>query len=204
MTRVGTDGAQALRYILSIGPEEHRPKDWRPANPSQLLAVLLLAGARLGIGSTWDLRTLDRRSSSFFIPADYRDFGRKVIENGMNYTHNVGLECGQQPTLPRSLTLPSSRALRVTPLGFLRKGWSCAQRHPCYSPTDSRFCLSAHCSVQASVEQVSVLTIDTLGAPVSTSRPPAAGPCVTSTAPSKPPTPTAARSCRAVSFGVWS
>ena len=90
MTRVGTDGAQALRYILSIGPEEHRPKDWRPANPSQLLAVLLLAGARLGIGSTWDLRTLDRRSSSFFIPADYRDFGRKVIENGMNYTHNVG------------------------------------------------------------------------------------------------------------------
>jgi hypothetical protein len=90
VTRVGTGGAQALRYILSIGPEEHRPEDWRPANPSQLLAVLLLAGARLGIGNTWDLHALDRRSSGFFIPADYHDFGRGVIQNGMNYTHNVG------------------------------------------------------------------------------------------------------------------
>jgi hypothetical protein len=39
VTRVGIDGGQALRYVLSIGPEEHRPPDWRPANPSQLLAA---------------------------------------------------------------------------------------------------------------------------------------------------------------------
>jgi Caspase domain len=90
VTRVGTDGAQALRYVLSTGPEAYRPEEWRPANPSQLLAVLLLAGARLGIGNTWDLRALDRRSSGFFIPSNYRDFGREVIENGMNYTHHVG------------------------------------------------------------------------------------------------------------------
>jgi len=42
VTRVGTNGALALRYILSIGPAEYRPHDWRPANPSQLLAILLL------------------------------------------------------------------------------------------------------------------------------------------------------------------
>jgi len=91
VTRPGTYGAQAFQYILSIGPEHYRPEDWRPANPSQLLAVLLWAGARLGLGDTWNLRALDRRSSGFFIPADHRDFSRKMIENGMNYTHIVGL-----------------------------------------------------------------------------------------------------------------
>ncbi len=38
----------------------------------------------------WDLRTLDRKFSTFFIPSDYRQFGRTVIEEGMNYSHRIG------------------------------------------------------------------------------------------------------------------
>ena len=90
VTRIGTDGVGAFRYILSLGPEEFRPKDWRPANASLFLPVLLLSGAELGLGSVWDLRALDRKSSTFFIPSDYRQFGRAVIEQGMNYTHRIG------------------------------------------------------------------------------------------------------------------
>jgi len=31
VNRAGTDGVQAYRYILSLGPEQFRPQDWRPA-----------------------------------------------------------------------------------------------------------------------------------------------------------------------------
>jgi hypothetical protein len=127
VTRVGTDGSQALRYILSLGSEEYRPNDWRPANPSHLLPVLLLFGAKLGLGSTWDLRALDRKSTAFSIPADYREFGRQVVEHGMNHTHQIGfgvwtvseydkeferaLEEGLSPT---TLALPNEGAALCT------------------------------------------------------------------------------------------
>ncbi len=90
ITRADVDGAWAFEYILSMGPKEHRPKDWRPVNTSLLLPVLLLFGAKLGFGNAWDLRSLDRKSSTFFIPSDYRQFGRSVIEEGMNYSHRIG------------------------------------------------------------------------------------------------------------------
>ncbi|MGA3283986.1 MAG: hypothetical protein ABSD57_05975 [Verrucomicrobiota bacterium] len=90
VNRAGTDGVQAYRYILSLGPQEFQPQDWRPANPSHLLPVLLLFGQKLGLGAVWDLRAIDRVFGAFFIPANYRDFGRKVIEQGMNYTQQIG------------------------------------------------------------------------------------------------------------------
>jgi hypothetical protein len=90
IARVDTEGATAFTYIQSLGPEEHRPKEWRPANPSTLLSVLLLFGKKLGLDSDWDFRALDWKSSVFFVPEDYRDFGDKVIEHGMNYTATIG------------------------------------------------------------------------------------------------------------------
>jgi hypothetical protein len=90
VNRAGTDGVQAYRYILSLGPEHFRPHDWRPANPSHLLPILLLSGVKLGLESDWDLRAIDRVFSAFFIPKNYRHFGRKVIDQGMNYTQQVG------------------------------------------------------------------------------------------------------------------
>jgi len=68
------------------------PSDWRPANPSSLLSILLLFGDKLGFNSIWNLRALDRKSFGFFIPANYLDFGMKVIEQGMNYTNRIGFD----------------------------------------------------------------------------------------------------------------
>jgi hypothetical protein len=90
VNRAGTDGIQAFRYIRSLGPEQFRPKDWRPANPSYLLPVLLLFGGKLGLGRVWDLRAIDRVFGAFFIPTNYRDFGHKVIDQGTNYTQHIG------------------------------------------------------------------------------------------------------------------
>lgn len=90
VNRAGTDGVQAYRYILSLGPEQFRPQDWRPANPSHLFPVLLLFGAKLGLSTVWDLRALDHVTGAFFIPKNYRDFGRKAIDQGMNYTQHIG------------------------------------------------------------------------------------------------------------------
>lgn len=90
ITRVETNGDTAFTYIRSLGPEEHRPKDWRPASPSSLLSVLLLFGEKLGLNSSWNLRALDHKSSVIFIPENYCDFGDKVIEHGMNYTSRIG------------------------------------------------------------------------------------------------------------------
>lgn len=83
-------GVWAFQYILSMGPEEYQPKDWRPVNTSLLLPVLLLFGSKFGFGSMWDLRSLDRKSSTFFIPSDHRQFARRVIEQGMNYSYRIG------------------------------------------------------------------------------------------------------------------
>jgi hypothetical protein len=90
ITRVETDGRTALRYIRSLGPQEYRPNDWRPASPLCLLAVLLRYGAKLKLETTWNLLALDRKFCSFYIPADFLDYGKKVIEEGMNYTNQIG------------------------------------------------------------------------------------------------------------------
>ena len=38
----------------------------------------------------WNLRALDRKFSAFFIPSDYKEFGKEVIEHGRNYTTRLG------------------------------------------------------------------------------------------------------------------
>ncbi len=88
-TRAGADGATALRYIQTLNnPAEH--EDWRPANPTHLLPVLLILGGKLNLEKTWDLRAFDRKSLCFFIPKDYSQFAGKTIEEGQNFTHRIG------------------------------------------------------------------------------------------------------------------
>ena len=90
VTRVETDGGTALTYMRTLGPIEHRPNDWRPANPSCLLSVLLLFGNKLGLNSSWNLHALDRKSFNFYIPENHLGFGEKIMEGGMNYTNRIG------------------------------------------------------------------------------------------------------------------
>jgi hypothetical protein len=90
VARTGTDGKQAFRYVASLTHSDFSPSDWRPANPSYFLPVLMIAGAKLGLTEDWSLEALDRQSTAFFFPHDYRHFGRKVIAEGKNYTHKIG------------------------------------------------------------------------------------------------------------------
>ena len=122
VTRVGTDGVQALRYIQSLGPDEYRPPDWRPANPSHLLPVLLLFGAKLGLGKVWDLRALDRTYSAFFIPENYRNFGGKVIERGMNYTQHIGFDVCSVSKFQNEFERAVKESFTADTLGFPNEG----------------------------------------------------------------------------------
>jgi len=122
VNRAGTDGAQAFRYILSLGPEEHRPQDWRPANPSHLLPVLLLFGAKLGLGTVWDLRVIDRVFGAFFIPTNYRNFGRKVIDQGMNYTQQIGFGLWSLSDFNKEFERAIKESFTPDTIGFSKEG----------------------------------------------------------------------------------
>jgi len=89
-TRWDVPVEQAVRYVLSLTESALTPKDWRPANPSHLLPVLLAWGDHFGLTANWDLRALDRLSMNFFIPKDPRDFSMKVMEHGMNRVYQIG------------------------------------------------------------------------------------------------------------------
>jgi hypothetical protein len=90
VTRCNVPVEQAVRYVLSLTNTPLTPKDWRPANPSHLLPVLLVFGSRFGLATDWNLRSLDHVSMNFFIPKDPRDYSMQVIEDGMNYVHQIG------------------------------------------------------------------------------------------------------------------
>jgi hypothetical protein len=122
VNRAGTDGVQAYRYILSLGPEEFRPQDWRPANPSHLLPVLLLFGQRLGLSGVWDLRAIDRVFGAFFIPTNYRKFGRKVIDQGMNYTQQIGFGLWSLSDFNKEFERAIKEGFLPDTLGFCNEG----------------------------------------------------------------------------------
>jgi hypothetical protein len=90
VTRVGAPVDQSVRYILSLSQSILTPSDWRSANPTNLLPVLLLWASAFGIEDDWDLRVLDRLSMSFFIPEDPRDFSKATIEDGINNVYQIG------------------------------------------------------------------------------------------------------------------
>jgi hypothetical protein len=122
VARVGVDGHQGLRYVLSLGPEEYRPTNWRPANPSQLLPVLLLFGTKLNLDSAWQLRELDRLHTGFFIPKNYRDFGQKVIEDGDNFTHQIGFGIWKVADFVNEFSRRASPLLTENTQDFPREG----------------------------------------------------------------------------------
>lgn len=122
VNRAGTDGVQAYRYILSLGPEQFRPEDWRPANPSHLLPVLLLFGAKLGLGRMWDLRAIDRVWGAFFIPTNYRDFGHKVIDQGINYTQQIGFGVWSLSDFSREFERAMKESFTPDTIGFSNEG----------------------------------------------------------------------------------
>jgi hypothetical protein len=81
-----------------------------------------LFGARLGLGRIWDLRALDRTHSGFFIPANYRDFGRSVIESGMNYTQQMGFSVWSLSTFNKEFERALREGFSPDTRGFSKEG----------------------------------------------------------------------------------
>ncbi|WJH40588.1 hypothetical protein N7E02_08210 [Aliirhizobium terrae] len=61
-------------------------------NPTSLLAATLLVFGKMGLANLADgaMRSFDRTNVNFFIPDDYRNFGEGLVEDGMNFSFNIG------------------------------------------------------------------------------------------------------------------
>lgn len=82
----------ACEYCFARGVDPKQVKKEWLAVPSQLLAVLLVAAVDNGLEETVDpfLLALDRRWLNCYFSADYQEFAQKVMEHGVNRTHQVG------------------------------------------------------------------------------------------------------------------
>ncbi len=62
------------------------------ANPTELVAVLLLLADRLQLKDTFDesLALLDHRSINLFVPETYSSYGDALINSGVNLTRKIG------------------------------------------------------------------------------------------------------------------
>ncbi len=90
VARVSLDRDHAFEFVLSIVKPDESSKTSYKANPSNLLSILLLAGHQLSFESDWQLRDLDGESAGYFLPENYLDFSKKVIEQGTNDVQQLG------------------------------------------------------------------------------------------------------------------
>lgn len=84
----------AFDYCLARGRDPSLIELKWMANPTELLAVLLLAASDLNLEDTVDpfLDRVDRRHFNLYFPADYRDFGKSLISEGVNRSHSIGTD----------------------------------------------------------------------------------------------------------------
>lgn len=88
--RLGADGEGALEHLLIVSNAQLASKARTPANPSFLLAVILLGGMWFKCAENWDLRAYDRRSVGLYFPDNFRDFSEAIISNGNTHTWQIG------------------------------------------------------------------------------------------------------------------
>jgi len=68
------------------------------------------------------LRAIDRVFGSFFIPANYRDFGRKVIDRGINYTQQIGFGVWSLSDFNKEFERAIKESFTSDTLGFSKEG----------------------------------------------------------------------------------
>ncbi len=88
--RLDSGGDGALEYLLSITESELSSEKRTMANPSALLAVILLGGSWLKCDNDWHLQAFDRKNLGIYLPDDFRDFAQKTILNGFTHTWQIG------------------------------------------------------------------------------------------------------------------
>lgn len=88
----GLSGEDALRFITAV--TEGRCHDFRSimANPTSLLPAVLLVMDRSGLADIADgaMKGFDHININIFVPSDFSTFGAALIEDGTNFTLNIG------------------------------------------------------------------------------------------------------------------
>lgn len=92
VARPGATGDQAFALVNGLGRDPKAVDHLLKASPSQLLAVLLISGSRVELDDVWDidLHMLDHQGAYVFVPGEYRDFGKRIIEHGTNAGFVIG------------------------------------------------------------------------------------------------------------------
>lgn len=88
----GLSGEDALRFLIAV--TEGRCDDFRNilANPTSLLPAVLLVMDRSGIADIADgaMKGFDHKNINIFVPNDFSTFGAGLIEDGTNFSLNIG------------------------------------------------------------------------------------------------------------------
>ncbi|NOV21853.1 hypothetical protein E5S70_38880 [Ensifer adhaerens] len=88
----GLSGEDALRFLTAV--TEGRYDDFRNilANPTSLLPAVLLVMDRSGLTDIADgaMKGFDHININIFVPNDFRTFGAGLIEDGTNFSLNIG------------------------------------------------------------------------------------------------------------------
>ena len=88
----GLNGEDALRFLTAV--TEGRCDDFRNilANPTSLLPAVLLVMDRSGLAYIADgaMKGFDHININIFVPSDFSTFGAGLIEDGTNFSLNIG------------------------------------------------------------------------------------------------------------------
>jgi len=88
----GLNGDEALRFLTAVA--EGRSDDCRNllANPTSLLPAVLLVMNQIGLSDMSDgaMKGFDHTNINLFIPVDFTEFGANLIEEGTNFSLNIG------------------------------------------------------------------------------------------------------------------
>ncbi|WP_336618909.1 hypothetical protein [Mesorhizobium sp. WSM4962] len=88
----GLSGEEALRFLNAV--TERRCNDFRDiqANPTSLLPAVLLVMDRSGLTDVADgaMKGFDHININIFVPDDFITFGAGLIEDGTNFSLNIG------------------------------------------------------------------------------------------------------------------
>lgn len=90
VNRLNSDGKGALEHLLKISDSGLSSGKYLPANPSSLLAVILIGGHWFKCSEAWDLKAFDRRVVGLYLPSNFNDFSEQVIQHGCTHTWRIG------------------------------------------------------------------------------------------------------------------
>lgn len=88
----GLSGGDALIFLDASISGNFSAADDKIARPTTLLAALILLYNDMGLADVSDrsMQIFDHINMNLFIPTTYREFGNGLIEDGINYSYQVG------------------------------------------------------------------------------------------------------------------